>query len=103
VSAGEFDRLFKTLKETGGWYCAETSTGGRTGWKAEDPRGLKYQYTAISDGKEQSQELRRLEYGGSAAEHRLPFHDDPAAFCRRDARLRGEGDHHPPLLGEDHH
>lgn len=60
VSPSEFDRVFKTLKEIGGWYCAETNTGGRTGWKAEDPKGVKYQYTAVTEGKNQTQTLDRL-------------------------------------------
>lgn len=60
VSKAEFQRLFATLKETGGWFCAETTTGGETGWEAQAPDGTKYQYTAVTDGDRNSQALQRL-------------------------------------------
>lgn len=64
VTKAEFERLFATLKESGGWFCAETTTGGETGWEAVDPNGAKYQYTAVTDGDRNTQDLRRLA-GGS--------------------------------------
>jgi hypothetical protein len=59
VSRAEFDRVLSTIKETGGWFCAETTTGGRTGWNGVDPRGVKYRYVAVSDGGREVQELVR--------------------------------------------
>jgi hypothetical protein len=59
VSRAEFDRLFSTLKESGGWFCAETDTGGRTGWDAVDPRGVAYHYVATTDGGQDTWELQR--------------------------------------------
>jgi hypothetical protein len=60
VSRAEFDLLFKTLRETGGWFCHETTTGGETGWEAADPRGVKYRYTATTDDGRNIQELDRI-------------------------------------------
>jgi len=60
VSRAEFDLLFKTLKQTDGWFCDETTTGGETGWNAVDPQGVKYRYKAVTDGDQNTQSLERL-------------------------------------------
>jgi hypothetical protein len=60
VSREEFERRMDALQNAGGWYCAETTTGGRTGWKVQDPQGAVFQYTATTDGDRQSFVLERL-------------------------------------------
>lgn len=57
VPRAEFDRLFETLRQTGGWYCEKMPPGGRTGWEAEDPRGLRYRYTATSEDGVHTREI----------------------------------------------
>jgi hypothetical protein len=46
----KFNLLFSKLKELAKtWYCAETNTGGRTGYDAVDEKGVLYQCVFISD------------------------------------------------------
>jgi hypothetical protein len=60
VSRAEFDRFLATLEGSEDWYCAETTTGGETGWKMKDARGVVYDYTAVQDGDTSTLEIQRL-------------------------------------------
>lgn len=50
VTQKEFDKFLKPLTEVEGtWFCAETTTGGITGYKVKDKKGAIYEYETISD------------------------------------------------------
>jgi hypothetical protein len=60
VSADEFNRLLKSLKEVPHtWFCAETSTGGMTGYDARDKKGVVYEFRAKSDNGKGTTTLRK--------------------------------------------
>lgn len=50
VNREEFEKFLKTLKEVPHtWFCAESTTGGETGYDAADWLGNIYEYRAISE------------------------------------------------------
>lgn len=50
VSKEEFEEFLSTLKEIPHtWYCAETTTGGITGYDAKDFWGIEYEYRCNSE------------------------------------------------------
>jgi hypothetical protein len=50
VTEKKFNEFLTGLKEIEGtWYCAETTTGGRTGYEAKDKNGMVYVYKAETD------------------------------------------------------
>ena len=50
VSEKSFNKFLSGLTEIKGtWYCAETTTGGRTGYDMKDKNGIVYKYCASSD------------------------------------------------------
>src|ERR1035438_1215619 len=52
VGQKEFETFLSSLKELEHtWFCAETSTGGRTGYDAQDKNGIVYEYRAITENK----------------------------------------------------
>jgi hypothetical protein len=59
VPRAEFDRFLATLIQTDGWYCAETTTGGETGWNAVDAAGIRYAFKAVQDGGTSTLEISR--------------------------------------------
>lgn len=65
VTEVAFNKLLKSLTEIEGtWYCAETTTGGRTGYRAKDKQGKVYVYTATTDnGKTISTLKKKAEPG----------------------------------------
>lgn len=49
VDRKKFRAKLKLLTEDGGWFCAETTTGGRTGYDAKDKDGQKWEYLEETD------------------------------------------------------
>ena len=50
VSKEKFEKFNKSLKEISGtWYCAETTTGGITGYDAKDKKGRIYELIYCSE------------------------------------------------------
>jgi hypothetical protein len=62
VSKEEFERFLANLKELyNTWFCAETSTGGTTGYDATDQHGVIYEFQATSDSGKNTNTLRKKE------------------------------------------
>jgi hypothetical protein len=60
VTQEEFTKKLAALTMiANSWYCAETSDGGRTGYKAKDQDGILYDVIETS-GKENSSIIRQL-------------------------------------------
>jgi hypothetical protein len=60
VSKEEFEKFLSGLKELSGtWYCAETSTGGITGYNAADKKNVIYEYKTTSDSGKSINAIRR--------------------------------------------
>lgn len=59
VNVKKFDEFLKSLKEVEGtWYCAETKTGGRTGYNAKDKNGIVYEYMSETDSNKSINSIR---------------------------------------------
>ncbi len=51
VTEKEFSKFLSSLNQMDHtWFCAETNTGGETGYSAKDWKGVVYEYLSISDG-----------------------------------------------------
>lgn len=60
ITEAEFSQFKDSLKEVKGtWFCAETSTGGITGYDAKDINGILYEIRLISDNKMDENSIRR--------------------------------------------
>lgn len=60
VTEAEFNQFKDTLKEVKGtWFCAETNTGGITGYNAADKDGTVYEIRFISDSRKDENSISK--------------------------------------------
>jgi len=61
VSKEEFERFLANLKEVHNtWFCAETSTGGTTGYDATDQHGIIYEFRSTSDSGKSANTINQV-------------------------------------------
>ncbi|UXP33033.1 hypothetical protein N6H18_03560 [Reichenbachiella agarivorans] len=60
VTIDRFHCELANMKETGGWFCRETDTGGATGYDCQDKAGRAYKYVCISELHENRCSLSRI-------------------------------------------
>ncbi|RJE72578.1 hypothetical protein [Reichenbachiella sp. MSK19-1] len=60
VTVDRFNSELSKMKETGGWFCRETDTGGATGYNCQDKARRAYKYVCISEPHENRCSLSRI-------------------------------------------
>ena len=72
VTKKKFDNELAKMKETGGWFCKKTNTGGITGYYCKDKLGREYKYICITESKKSECSLFRIHLNPESVDKKLP-------------------------------